>query len=102
MIVEFAWLDLGEAEALSAKFDHIREKVLNARHAGYLVFPEQVKPREDVEVQYMERRRVEDGHPVFGVAGSFWGFQLFSDSLFEEPTIEVPDGWIVRTFGQRK
>lgn len=98
MVVEFAWVDLGEAVALSGKFDHLREKVLGKSHAGYLVFPENVKPREDIEVQYEERSRVSDGHPVFGVVGSFWGFPIFTDSLFAEPQREMPAGWIVQRF----
>lgn len=102
MVIEFAWIDLGEAEALSGKFDHIRDKVLGASHAGYLVFPKEVKTREDVEIQYEERKRVEDGRPMFGVAGSFWGFQIFTDSLFEKPTMKIPPGWIVRHFGRPK
>jgi HNH endonuclease len=70
-VIEFAWLDMGEAEALSNKFDHVREKILGAKHEGYLVFPERVKVSEEIEIQYVERERVKDGHPVFGVAGSF-------------------------------
>lgn len=98
MVVEFAWVDLGEAEALSAKFDHVREKVLSSSHEGYLVFPEKVKPGETIEVQYEERTRVSDGHPVFGVVGVFWGFPVFTDSLFSEPQRDMPSGWLVHPF----
>lgn len=98
MVVEFAWIDLGEAEALSAKFDHVREKVLGATHEGYLVFPDRIKPKEEIEVQYEERSRVSDGHPVFGVVASFWGFPIFTDTLFSEPQREMPSGWLVHRF----
>ena len=99
MVVEFAWIDLGEGEALGNKFDHVREKILAQAHAGYLVFPERVAASEDIEVQYEERQRIGDGHPLYGVAAKFWGLPIFTDSLFDEPTAEIPDGWIVQRFG---
>jgi hypothetical protein len=99
MVVELAWLDLGESEALSGKFDHVRERILAQAHAGYLVFPERVTPSEKIEVQYEERQRVGDGHPLYGVVAMFWGLPIFTDTLFDEPTAEIPDGWIVQRFG---
>jgi hypothetical protein len=99
MVVEFAWIDLGESEALSGKFDHVRERILAQAHAGYLIFPERVTASEKIEVQYEERQRVGDGHPLYGVVAKFWGLPIFTDSLFDEPTAEIPDGWIVQRFG---
>lgn len=98
MVVEFAWIDLGEKEALSAKFDHVREKVLGSTHEGYLVFPSKIEPREEIEVQYEERSRAADEHPVFGVVASFWGFPILTDSLFSKPQREMPSGWLVHRF----
>lgn len=97
MVVEFAWLDRGE-EVLGDRFDHLREKVLGSSHEGYLAFPEKVKPVGTFEVQYEERQRVSDGHPVFGVAASFWGFPILTDSLFPEPQQAAPSGWLVHHF----
>jgi hypothetical protein len=98
MAVEFAWLDLGEDQALGSSFDHARERVLSSGHGGYIVYPEKVQPREEIEVQYMPAKRTSDGHPLVGVAASFWGIPIFTDSLFSEPQRELPPGWNVHRF----
>jgi hypothetical protein len=97
MVVEFAWLDRGE-EAFGSQFDHLRERVLGSSHDGYLVFPETVKPVGTFEVQYEEWKRASDCHPAFGVAASFWGFPILTDSLFSEPQRAMPPGWFVQHF----
>jgi hypothetical protein len=98
MAVEFAWLDLGEEVALGPDFDPARERVLSSHHGGYLIYPEKVLPREEIEIQYMPAKRSSDGHPLVGVGASFWGIPIFTDSLFSEPQREFPSGWNVHRF----
>ena len=98
MVVEYAWVDLGEAGALDAKFDHIRDRVLNGGYAGYLAFPERSNPSETIQFQYARRTRTSDGHPLVGLLASFWGFPIFTDSLFPEPPKGVPPGWSMHHF----
>lgn len=96
--VEFSWLDLGEDVVLGPDFDHARERVLSSHHDGYLVYPEKVQPREEIEVRYLPAKRSSDGHPLVGVGASFWGIPLFTDSLFAEPQRELPPGWNLHRF----
>ena len=98
MAVEYAWVDLGETGALDAKYDHLRDRVLNGGYAGYLAFPEKANPNETIQFQYEPRTRVSDGHPLVGLLASFWGFPIFTDSLFPEPPMGVPPGWILHSF----
>jgi hypothetical protein len=97
MAVEFAWMDLGEDEALGADFDHLRERVLNGQHGGYLVFPEKIDAAEEISFQY-ERHNALGDHPVIAMLASFWGFPLFTDSHHAKPTRTAPPGLILHTF----
>ena len=98
MAVEFAWIDLGEEAALSSTFDHLRERVLNGRHSGYLAFPEKSATSEEIQFQYEPLTRQSDQHPVVGMLGTFWGFPIFTDSLFQKPPKPPPPGLLLHAF----
>jgi hypothetical protein len=98
MAVEFAWMDLGEDEALGEPFDHLRERVLNGGHGGYLVFPERIDAAEEISFQYERHDGFAPDHPVIAMLASFWGFPLFTDSHFAKPAKPAPPGLILHTF----
>lgn len=98
MALEFAWIDLGEDEALSEDFDHLRERVLDGGHGGYLVFPEKVDPAEEISFQYERHDGFAPNHPVIAMMGTFWGFPLFTDSHHVKPSRPAPSGLILQTF----
>ncbi|HEU4737588.1 MAG TPA: HNH endonuclease [Solirubrobacterales bacterium] len=98
MALEFAWTDLGEDEALGEDFDHLRERVIDGGHGGYLVFPEKMDPAEEISFQYERHDGFAPDHSVIAVMGRFWGFPLFTDSHHVKPTRPAPSGLILQTF----
>jgi hypothetical protein len=101
MALEFLWTDRGEETALGSEFDHLRERVLNGAHAGYLVFPEKVLPSETIWFQYAQHNGFAPDHPVVPMLASFWGFPLFTDSYLSKPARPAPPGWILHIFEGR-
>lgn len=49
-------------------------------------------------MEYVERLRTSDGHPLVFFVAWFWGVPLVGDTLFPEPTQEMPDDILVWTF----
>ncbi len=98
MALEFLWTDRGGEAALGSDFDHLRERVLNGGHAGYLAFPEKAMPSEKIWFRYAQNNGFASDHPVIPMLASFWGFPLFTDSYLSKPARPAPSGWILHTF----
>jgi hypothetical protein len=92
MALEYAWLDHGEERVLSSEFDRERAIVMEGGHRGYLLLPKDGYPDErTVTFTYESRRRVSDGHPLMGMSAGFWGIYMLSDTLFPEPSADIPE-----------
>jgi hypothetical protein len=99
-VLEFLWLDYGE-RALSDRFNRERSIVLQGDHRGYLLTLRNVSFLEGElthGMEYAERLRTSDGHPLLLLAAAYWGVPLVTDTLFPEPTQELPDDVLVWTF----
>jgi hypothetical protein len=96
--LEYVWVDFGEARALAAEFDYVRNRVLRGGYAGYLAFPQKSNPCETLHFQYALDTRSTDGRLVVGLLARFWGFPLFTDSLSTGPVRDVPAEIIVHPF----
>jgi hypothetical protein len=99
-VLEFVWLDSGE-RALSEAFDRERVVILEGGHRGYILRLRTVSfLHEKLQhgMEYAEHTRTADGHPVLLLAAALWGVPLVTDTLFPEPTQQLPDNVLVWTF----
>jgi hypothetical protein len=96
MVLEYAWVDRGEA-AFGAVYDHVRDLILGGPYPGYLTIAGNAVPDDQLRFQYIQRERVTDGAPLFGVLAEFWGVPIITDTCFVEPPNQIP-GWLLLTF----
>jgi hypothetical protein len=98
--LELAWLD-SEERVLSEAFDRERSVIMEGGHHGYVATVRTVSflGRELTSgMQYAERLRTSDGAPLLFFVEWLWGVPLIGDTLFPEPTQQLPDDFIVWSF----
>lgn len=96
MALEYAWVDFGEA-SLESDYDHVRDLILGSRYSGYFTMPPRVTPDDQLRFQYAPFTRDADGAPLLGIAATFWGVMIVTDTCFETPPREIPD-WLLFRF----
>ena len=95
---ELAWVDLGPSTVLGSSLDHVRDRILNGGHRGYLAFPKRTVPNTSIRIQYNYPTEMPGRPPFAFVSAWFWGVHLITDSINPAPLRALGPDWGVLKF----
>jgi hypothetical protein len=96
--LEFTFVDIGQEEALSAKYNEVRRIALGSRYTGYLVLGRSARPHGDVRFTYQPVQF--KGRDTVWAEIDVYGVTMATDLFMRDASVlrSVPEVAIVMRF----